>query len=72
MLTDRAVGGAFEIFVKEIEPRLRDALSASLGSDRGREATADADELGDLLNAMRVDFPLDQADIQNLTSGLDI
>ncbi|MEX1124592.1 MAG: sigma-70 family RNA polymerase sigma factor [Acidimicrobiia bacterium] len=42
MLTDRAVGGAFEIFVKEIEPRLRDALSASLGSDPGREATADA------------------------------
>lgn len=42
MLTDRAVGGAFEIFVKEIEPRLREALSASLGSDRGREAAADA------------------------------
>lgn len=42
MLTDRAVGGAFEIFVKEIEPRLREALSASLGSDRGRESTAEA------------------------------
>lgn len=42
MLTDRSVGGAFEVFVKEIEPRLREALSAALGSDRGREATAEA------------------------------
>jgi len=42
MLTDRVLGGAFEVFVKEIEPRLRDALSACLGSDRGRDATAEA------------------------------
>jgi RNA polymerase sigma factor (sigma-70 family) len=42
MLTDRTVGGAFEIFVEETEPRLREALSASLGSERGREATAEA------------------------------
>ncbi len=42
MLTDRYVGGAFEVFVGEVEPRLREALSACLGSDRGREATADA------------------------------
>ena len=42
MLTDRAVGAAFEVFVKETETRLREALSASLGSERGREATAEA------------------------------
>lgn len=33
---------SFEAFVKETEPRLHDALSASLGSDLGREATAEA------------------------------
>lgn len=33
---------AFETFVIDAEPRLRQALSAALGSDRGREATADA------------------------------
>ena len=32
----------FEEFVKVTEPRLRDALSASLGSQLGRDATADA------------------------------
>ena len=32
----------FEGFVKETEPRLRDALSAALGSQLGRDATADA------------------------------
>ena len=42
MLTDRTIGGAFELFVKDLEPRLREALSSSLGSDLGREATAEA------------------------------
>ncbi len=32
----------FEEFVKETEPRLRDALSATLGSQLGRDATAEA------------------------------
>lgn len=32
----------FEEFVKKTEPRLRDALSATLGSQLGRDATADA------------------------------
>jgi len=31
----------FEEFVREVEPRLHDALSATLGKDAGREATAD-------------------------------
>ena len=42
MLTDQATNSSFEVFVKDAEPRLREALSAALGSDRGREATADA------------------------------
>jgi DNA-directed RNA polymerase specialized sigma24 family protein len=33
---------SFELFFKEAEPQLRDALSACLGSELGREATADA------------------------------
>jgi RNA polymerase sigma factor (sigma-70 family) len=41
-LSDQILVESFEVFVKEIEPRLRDALSASLGSDLGREATAEA------------------------------
>jgi DNA-directed RNA polymerase specialized sigma24 family protein len=32
----------FEQFVRELEPRLRRAFVASFGSDRGREATAEA------------------------------
>jgi RNA polymerase sigma factor (sigma-70 family) len=32
----------FESFVRATEPRLREALSAALGSDVGREATAEA------------------------------
>jgi RNA polymerase sigma-70 factor (ECF subfamily) len=32
----------FSEFVRVLEPRLRDALSATLGSDAGREATAEA------------------------------
>lgn len=33
---------SFEAFVREVETRLRDALSATLGSDAGREAAAEA------------------------------
>lgn len=33
---------SFESFVREAETRLRDALSATLGSDAGREAAAEA------------------------------
>lgn len=42
MLTDRSVDTTFEEFFVESESRLREALSACLGSQRGREATADA------------------------------
>lgn len=42
MLTGQSTESGFEVFVKDAEPRLREALSAALGSDRGREATADA------------------------------
>lgn len=42
MLTDRSVATTFDEFFAESEPRLREALSASLGSDFGREAAADA------------------------------
>jgi DNA-directed RNA polymerase specialized sigma24 family protein len=42
MLTDRAAEQAFEVFFRTSEPRLREALSASLGSVQGREAAADA------------------------------
>jgi DNA-directed RNA polymerase specialized sigma24 family protein len=34
--------GSFEVFFNEAEPRLHDALSACLGGELGREATADA------------------------------
>lgn len=33
---------SFEVFFREAEPRLHDALSACLGSELGRESTADA------------------------------
>ena len=33
---------SFEVFVKETEPKLHDALSAALGNDLGSEATAEA------------------------------
>jgi RNA polymerase sigma factor (sigma-70 family) len=36
------VDSSFEGFVRRIEPRLQDALSAALGNDAGREATAEA------------------------------
>lgn len=42
MLTDRSTESGFEAFAKDAEPRLREALSSALGSDRGREATADS------------------------------
>ncbi len=42
MLTGQSTESGFKVFVKNAEPRLREALSAVLGSDRGREATADA------------------------------
>ena len=33
---------SFDGFVRQVEPRLREALSATFGSDLGREVTADA------------------------------
>ena len=36
------LAGTFESFVSATEPRLREALSAALGSDVGRDATAEA------------------------------
>jgi DNA-directed RNA polymerase specialized sigma24 family protein len=41
-LTDQMKGDLFTEFVAGVEPRLRQVLSASLGPDLGREATADA------------------------------
>ncbi len=41
-LSDQSLTESFEVFFKETEPRLRDALSATLGSEPGREAAADA------------------------------
>jgi RNA polymerase sigma factor (sigma-70 family) len=35
-------GGGFEVFVAEVEPRLRKALVATYGAQVGREATLDA------------------------------
>jgi RNA polymerase sigma factor (sigma-70 family) len=35
------VDDSFEEFVRRVEPRLHDALSATLGNDAGREATAE-------------------------------
>ena len=40
--TEAAQQEAFTGFVSEAEPRLRFALSAALGQERGREATAEA------------------------------
>lgn len=42
MLTGPTLDTTFTRFVEEVEPRLRRALVAGFGSDRGREATADA------------------------------
>jgi DNA-directed RNA polymerase specialized sigma24 family protein len=33
---------SFDVFFERVEPRLREALSATLGSEAGREAAADA------------------------------
>jgi RNA polymerase sigma factor (sigma-70 family) len=41
-MRDPLGGQTFEEFVRATESRLREALSASLGSDVGREATAEA------------------------------
>lgn len=41
MLTDQSTESGFEAFAMDAESRLREALSAALGSDRGREAAAD-------------------------------
>jgi DNA-directed RNA polymerase specialized sigma24 family protein len=38
----QARGAAFEAFVREAEPRLRIALAAALGQQRGADATAEA------------------------------
>ena len=42
MLLDELGIDSFDGFVRSFEPRLREALSAALGSDLGREATAEA------------------------------
>jgi DNA-directed RNA polymerase specialized sigma24 family protein len=42
VLKDRIQVEAFTEFVSEAEPKLRNALCAAFGGDRGREATADA------------------------------
>jgi DNA-directed RNA polymerase specialized sigma24 family protein len=39
---DELDGDSFEVFFDRVEPRLREALSAALGSRVGREAAADA------------------------------
>jgi RNA polymerase sigma-70 factor (ECF subfamily) len=42
MLPNEVAVDSFEGFARRVEPRLRDALSATLGSDAGRDATAEA------------------------------
>jgi len=42
VVVDRVEDEAFTVFVKEVEPRLRHALVAVFGQERGREATAEA------------------------------
>ena len=42
MVSEDALTGSFTEFFSETEPRLRHALSAALGVDRGREAAAEA------------------------------
>lgn len=42
MLTEPILDTAFTRFAREVEPRLRRALIAGFGGDRGREAAADA------------------------------
>ncbi len=42
MLSDRTSIDTFALFVAEVEPRLRRALTATFGADVGREAAAEA------------------------------
>lgn len=42
LLPDEVEVDSFRVFFKGVEPRLREALSATLGSEAGREAAADA------------------------------
>jgi len=42
LLSDRTSVDAFSVFVVEVEPRLRRALTATFGADVGREAAAEA------------------------------
>ncbi len=42
MTSKETVADSFTVFAKDAEPRLRNALCAAFGSERGREATADA------------------------------
>ncbi len=42
MLPDENLVDSFDEFFRDVEPRLREALSTSLGSDAGREAAAEA------------------------------
>ena len=42
MIDHDLLADSFTDFVRQVEPRLRHALCAAFGSDRGREATADA------------------------------
>ena len=42
MLPDVMEVDSFDVFFERVEPRLREALSATLGSEAGREAAADA------------------------------
>ena len=42
MLRDETAAGQFTDFMREVEPRLRRALTAGSGSDLGVEATAEA------------------------------
>ena len=42
MLRDDSLVDSYVEFITELEPRLRNALTASLGSEEGKEATAEA------------------------------
>ena len=41
-MRDETLTASFIDFVRDVEPRLRVALSATLGTEKGRECTADA------------------------------
>ncbi len=42
MTSEESEAETFDEFVERVEPRLREALTATLGSETGRDATADA------------------------------